>query len=164
MTAPNRKTGAALAGLIAVVVAGTTAVLTKPNEGMMRKPYRDPVGIKTVCYGETVNVQDRIYGSDECATMLRTRMARDYAAPLVACVPSLADPANVRPFGALADFAYNAGTAAACRSPMAKAFRAGKWADGCRAFVGYYTTAAGKRLPGLVRRRKEEAAYCMGAA
>lgn len=157
----KRLTGAPLAGLIAVVVAATAGTLTKVNEGTVLKPYLDPVGVKTVCTGETQNIEDRIYSAGECAVMLRTRMTRDYAPPLVKCVPDLADPAHAWQFGALLDFSYNAGWSAACKSPMARRFNAGDWAGGCKAFDGYYATARGRKLPGLVRRRREEMTYCL---
>lgn len=160
--ADKRVIGRALAALIASTVAIAAPILTEPNEGYRGDVYRDPAGIPTQCYGETVHINRGIvYTQAECAAKLRERMARDYAAPLVKCVPEFANPERRNAFGASSDFAYNAGAAAFCRSPMARKFNAGDWSGGCMAFVGYYVTAKGKRLNGLVRRRQEEARFCL---
>lgn len=157
----GRLKGTALTALIMATVAATTQ-FTTGFEGEKHKTYLDPVKIPTYCIGETENVDwSRVYTSGECQTLLRARMARDYAPKLVACVPDLADPKRNLAFRALLDASYNAGPAAACRSPMARAFNAGRWSDGCRAFVGWYETAKGFKLRGLVRRRAAERDFCL---
>jgi len=160
----NRLTGAALVALVVGTVA-MVAPTTESEEGKANRAYYDPAHILTVCYGETQGIEDRVYSDDECAARLRMRMARDYAPKLIGCVPDFADPRRQRAFAATLDAAYNAGPAAACRSPMARAFNAGRWAQGCGAFPGWYVTARvnGRptTLPGLVRRRREEAHFCL---
>lgn len=165
-TAKERMAAAIAA---AVVVA---APLTAGFEGLRLKPYKDPVGISTVCYGET-NVPMKVYSKDECGVFLRKHLAEVYAPPLLKCVPALVEPARKHEFAALLDFSYNAGPAAACRSPMAKDFIAGRWESGCRKFSatyvtkkgvkihGYYASAGGKEYPGLVRRRADETKLCL---
>jgi lysozyme len=160
----GRLKGPALVTLITVVTAAVAGALTQPNEGYVGKVYRDPAGYLTQCYGERQVDPSVIYSKDQCAAKLRVRMARDYAAPLIKCVPDFADPRFQWAFGAALDAAYNAGPAAVCRSPMARNFNAGKWAEGCVAFRGWYTTARGVQYPGLVRRRNEETAYCITGA
>lgn len=159
--AGKRLTGPALTMFIAATVATVAPVLTEPNEGYRGKAYRDPAGYLTQCYGERQVDPSVIYTKSECATKLRKRMARDYAPAIVKCVPDFADPANKWAFGAAIDASYNAGPAAVCRSPMAKAFNAGLWGAGCLMFVGWYDTARGKKYPGLVKRRQEEKTYCL---
>lgn len=167
--AQTKKERAAAAIAAAVVVA---APLAAGFEGLRTKPYKDPVGISTVCYGET-NVPMRVYSKDECGAFLRKHLTEVYAPKILKCVPEFIEPERVNEFAALLDFSYNAGPAAACKSPMAKAFNAGQWAQGCRAFSatyitkkgvkihGYYASAGGREYPGLVRRRATEAKVCL---
>jgi len=157
----KRLKGAALTSFIVVVVAGVSTSLTQPNEGYVGKAYLDPAGYLTQCYGERKVDPSVIYSKDQCATKLRTRMAKDYAPAIIKCVPDFADPANRLAFGSALDASYNAGPVAVCRSPMARAFLAGDWRTGCEAYPGWYDTARGVQYPGLVKRRGEEMSYCL---
>jgi lysozyme len=152
-----QRAGAALAAAVTIAVP-----LTATFEGLRTHPYRDPGdGRWTVCYGETER-ELRGYTRDECAILLKSREAKDYAPAVLKCVPGIDSRINV--FAASIDAAYNAGVKAFCRSPMAAAFRRGDFAAGCAAFDGWYVTAKGKRLRGLVRRRAAERALCEKAA
>jgi lysozyme len=137
------------------------APITASFEGLRTKPYLDPANIPTVCYGET-ELAMRVYSADECGQMLRARLAKDYAPHILDCLPQVADRPKV--FAALLDASYNAGWAAVCKSRMVDAFRSGN--DGCALFEGWYVTTRNRKtgvrvtLPGLVRRRKAEAALC----
>jgi lysozyme len=146
-------------GAIAAACALAIAALTANFEGLRTRPYHDPGdGRLTVCYGETER-EMRNYTPEECAMLLQARQERDYAPKVLKCVPGLADRRNA--FAASIDAAYNAGVAAFCRSRMARAFNQGKWVEGCNGFVGWYETAKGKKLRGLVRRRAAERALCL---
>lgn len=182
----HRLKGPALAAFIVASVAAVAPTLTQPNEGYVAKARPDPVGIMTGCYGETQAIDPlRVYSKSECGVLLRARMAKDYGPAVVRCVPDLADPAHAFALQATTDAAYNTGPRAFCRSRIAQLFNAHRWAEGCRAFIGWYTT--GKRrlrkgeharrgsvekviggvryevttLPGLVRRRREESNWCL---
>jgi lysozyme len=153
----KQRAGAAIAA--AVLVA---APLTASFEGLRTKPYHDPGdGRATVCYGETER-EMRVYTADECQVLLVARQQRDYAPAVLKCVPAIGSKPKI--FAASIDAAYNTGTAAFCRSPIAKRFNAGAWIGGCGAFHGWYTTAKGKPLPGLVRRRAAEQTLCLEGA
>ena len=163
MTPPPKRTiPAKTAGGIAAIALAVAAVapFLTAKEGVVTHPYRDPVGIPTVCVGETQNIEARNYSRDECGLMLRKRLAIDYAPGILNCVPGLVD--RPKAFAALLDFSYNGGIRAACKSPMAAHFRAGQWQRGCDAFRGYYVTARGVKLRGLVVRREGERLLCMG--
>ena len=148
---------AAIAAAVLLAVPMTAAF-----EGLRTKPYHDPGdGRLTVCFGETEREMRR-YTADECRVLLSARQQADYAPAVLKCVPAIATRKEI--FAAAIDASYNAGTAAFCRSPMARAFNAGKWAEGCAAFPRWYITAKGKALPGLVRRRNAEAALCRRGA
>jgi lysozyme len=153
---PRQKAGAAAAAISAAFLI--VSPLLMRSEGYVPKPYADPVGIKTVCWGHTgSDIQSRPYTKAECTAILE----RDFAAHaegVSACVPGI----EGRPFtyAAAVDFAFNAGVRTFCRSSMAKAFNRGQWATGCQAF-NLYKFAGGRVLPGLVKRRKEETALCL---
>jgi lysozyme len=163
MTEPKKvapKAGAAAAIAAAVALAAPVAMYF---EGLRTKPYRDPVGIPTVCYGETQRAM-RQYTPDECAVMLQARQSRDYAPQVLQCVPELADSQRVNAFAASIDFAYNAGSAAFCRSSMARGFNAGRWGAGCQAFGLYDKARVNGRLVvlrGLAKRRAAETTLCL---
>ena len=153
--------------LVALVGAGAAAILAAivPEfEGTRLVGYLDPVGIPTKCMGDTRNVVvGRRYTSEECRISLEEQLVA-HAGPVIACVPALAG--RTYQAAAAVSFAYNIGTGAFCRSTAARRFNAGDWRGGCRAFneddAGrpQWVTAAGIRLPGLVKRRAAERELC----
>ena len=163
----GQKAAAATAAAIAAAVA-IASPLAEKWEGFRGKAYLDPAQILTQCYGETVDVDpSRIYSQTECAAKLRARMAKDYAPPILKCIPSLIEPENKHAFGALLDASYNAGPVAVCNSRMAKAFNAGNYKGGCDGFEGWYTSARNRKTgvrtyyKGLINRRLDEKATCL---
>lgn len=155
---PLPKIPAAIAAAVLLAVP-----LTSAFEGLRTHPYADPIGKRTVCYGDT-EVRMRVYSADECGAMLRSRLAKDYAPHLLNCIPQLASKPSE--FAALLDASYNAGWLAVCNSNLAVNARKGAVGHVCAELASWYTTAldrrSGKRrtLPGLVRRRQAEAALC----
>ena len=126
-------------------------------EGTRLDPYRDVGGVLTVCTGET-RVEMRRYTPAQCDAMLQSAIRHDYGPPVLACVPELAD--NRYALAASIDAAYNAGTAAFCRSPMAARFRLRDWRAGCAAFAPWRATVKGRPVRGLQMRRRDEVALC----
>jgi len=145
------------AGLGAAVVM-LAAPLVAHWEGLSLTPYRDPVGILTVCYGET-HAEMRRYTQQECQLMLQESLA----AHGVAITPCLPDglPAHVQ--AASLSFAYNVGASAFCGSTMARKLKAGDIPGAC-AELSRWVYAKGQLLPGLVKRRAAERAMCEGRA
>lgn len=125
-------------------------------EGLRTDPYRDIVGVWTVCYGAT-RAPMRRYTAAECEAMLRAEAER-YADDVLQCVPALAD----RPYqlAASVSLAYNIGSGAFCRSKAARLFNAGDWRGGCDQFRRWIY-AGGKPARGLVNRRDAERELCM---
>jgi lysozyme len=182
---PQKLTKGQLAACIAAACAVAAPIAAK-WEGYSPKVYRDPANIQTYCFGETEHVDpSRIYSKDECATLLRQRMARDYAPHIAACLPEIAPNRFI--FGALLDSSYNAGWAGVCTSPMAALIKVGQLAKACNAMPHWYVTAryrgaarpaaamqkAGwywtgsswrKKFQGLVNRRNDEKAVCLKGA
>jgi lysozyme len=161
-----RRVGVAAASIALAV--GVCAPLTIESEGVRTRPYLDPVHIRTVCYGETSGIEDRVYSKDECADMLRARLAETYAPHLIDCMPGLVDePHPRRAFAALLDASYNAGPKAVC-GRFAPIFNAGRTAATCRALPGWSVSARDRqtgvirRLRGLEERRRRESRLCLG--
>lgn len=142
--------------LVAAAIAMAVPMIEK-WEGTRLNPYRDIVGIWTVCTGET-RVEMRRYTAAECRTMLEKAVRSDYGAAVLACTPAL----QSRPHALAASISltYNIGAAAYCRSSVAREFNAGHWRKGCDAF-GLWVNAGGKRVQGLVNRRADERALCL---
>lgn len=139
--------GAAAAGLIAVVAQ---------FEGKSNDPYKDIVGVWTVCYGET-RVEMRRYSDAECGEMLAEGLA-DFATPVLARNPELRghDPQVI----ATVSLAYNIGSHAYSRSTVARHFTAGRWRSACNGFLAW-NRAGGRPVAGLTKRREKERAICL---
>jgi len=147
-------------------------------EGFFATPYNDPAGYATVGYGyllgyRPVAPEDRrstwidrqqrpgILTEPEARRLLKKELAEKYepaVRPFFAPDAPLAG-AGQETFDALVSFVYNLGTASLSGIPgfetMGRAMKSGK-----RQAIGdamlLYTYAGGKKLPGLVRRRRAE--------
>lgn len=127
-------------------------------EGKRNDPYRDIVGVWTVCYGDTRNVTPGKRQTEaQCTDRLYEQIA-DHAKPVIACVPQLRG--RDAQLAASTSLAYNIGTAGFCRSTAAKRFRAGNWRGGCDAFL-MWNRAGGKVVKGLTNRRVKEREMCV---
>lgn len=157
-----------IAGVAAGAIAAASAVVMK-WEGYRADPYFDSVGVLTVCYGTTMDVQRRRYSRAECEAFL----ARDLeeAREIVrACIKA---PMLPHQEAALISFAYNVGPGregvrdGLCRlkngrQPQIRLkANAGDWVGAC-AELSNWTRAGGKRLLGLERRRADERRLCEG--
>lgn len=142
---------AAWLAIAVVIVAGF--------EGLYTHPYRDVVGVLTVCYGETAADQvdlKRTYTPQECKDMLARDLPK-YDAEIKKCIHVEMSP-NVE--AAVVSLAYNVGTAAVCRGSVAHALNDGDVRAACNAFMEY-THAGGRVIQGLVNRRNAERALCL---
>lgn len=144
--------GASLAAIIALATQ-----MIAPFEGKVNKPYLDPVGILTVCYGHTgKDIEKRPYTDAECLQLLETDVKTHATA--LNCVQT---PYKLREGAAFVSLAYNIGVAGFCKSSAAKAANAGDYATACEK-MKLHIKAKGKVLPGLVTRREFEGAICAG--
>jgi lysozyme len=147
----------------AIVVLGAGALaLAAPFvaqwEGKRNDPYRDIVGVWTVCYGDTRDVKPGQRQTDaQCQDRLYEQIA-DHAKPVVACVPQL--KGKDAQLAASVSLAYNIGTNAFCKSTVAKRFRAGDFKGACNGFMAW-RFAGGREVRGLVNRRTEEREMCL---
>lgn len=145
-----------LAGLIGGSAAIGLLALVGSWEGKRNEPYRDIVGVWTVCYGET-RVAMRRYSDAECKDMLADGLA-DFAGPVLVVNPELRGHDNQ--LVAAVSLAYNIGPVAYRRSTVARKFRAGDWRGACNAFLSW-SYAGGKQVKGLLNRRQAERRVCL---
>lgn len=137
--------------------AGFAAILTAlvlQWEGTSQDPYRDIVGVWTVCTGET-NVPMRRYTKAECEAMLADSLD-GYAAGVKRLTPRLQGYQLV----AATSLTYNIGEAAYARSTVRRRFNAGDLRGGCDAFL-VWRYAGGREVKGLKNRREAERQICL---
>lgn len=148
--------------LIALVGAACAAALIPTVtawEGTELVPYKDVVGVWTVCVGDTYNVTPgKVATKAECDARLERQLIA-HAKPIMECVPGLT---RNRPnqLAAATSLAYNIGSSGFCRSTVARRFNAGRWREGCDAFL-MWNKAGKKVVRGLTRRREAERQICL---
>lgn len=140
--------------LAAVLVAAVAAF-----EGLRTVAYRDPVGIPTICFGETrgVRIGDRKTAA-ECRTLLQNRLY-EFEAGVRSCL-LYPDKLPDGTYAAILSFAYNVGTNAFCQSTLKRKLDKGDIKGAC-AELPRWVKAKGVRLPGLVNRREAERKLCL---
>lgn len=145
------RRNAALAAIVITAVAGF--------EGLRREAYRDPVGIPTICFGETRGVRmGMVKTTEQCKDMLLESLI-DHERGMAKC---LKDPDALpdKTYGAFLSFAYNVGTGAFCRSTLKRLADRGELVAACKQ-LPRWTKAKGRTLRGLVKRRGEEMELCL---
>ena len=132
--------------------------LVRESEGFESAPYLCPAGVPTIGYGSTryadgrpVRLSDRAISQLQADEIMRVTL-REYEAAVRRYV---AVPLTQNQFDALVDFAYNAGPQNLRTSTLLKLLNAGDYA-GAAAQFDRWVFGAGKKLPGLVKRRKLE--------
>ena len=125
-------------------------------EGVRTVAYYDPVGIPTVCMGETRGVKiGDVYTLDQCKAMANGRVAEFAAGVEKALKVKVSD----KTFASFVSFTYNLGLGV-FTNKIAPMVNAGNTVGACKR-MGLYTMAHGITLPGLVKRRQEEVALCL---
>jgi lysozyme len=122
-------------------------------EGCKLEAYRCPAGIWTIGFGHTGDVLPGMKVTQHQAdTVLEYDLERFESA-----VGKLCPQANANQFSALVCFAFNVGVDALKSSTLLRKFLAGDVSGAAEEFLKW-THAAGKELPGLVKRRAAERA------
>lgn len=148
----NRLIGAVAGGAIAIA-----AVLIPSLEGVEYEPYRDVVGVLTVCYGHTGSdiISDKTYTEAECKAMLDKDLQ-----PFSRSVErSVKVPASEYQKAALISFSYNVGVKAFESSMLLKKLNAGDSRGACDE-MRRWNKAGGKVWKGLINRREVEREIC----
>ncbi|MEP4031817.1 peptidoglycan-binding protein [Roseibium polysiphoniae] len=138
------------------------------HEGFVSRGYLDPAGVVTIGYGFTMRSRVfaswwlKQYGSplkvgdslsrEEANRLLLTLLDEEYGPPVERALPHL----DQTQFDACVSVVYNLGPRALIWK-WAKALKAGQDTLAAQLLARTGTTAGGRRLPGLVRRRKDEA-------
>lgn len=138
-------------------LAAAAVALVGGFEGLRTYAYRDPVGIPTLCFGETrgVKMGDKATPT-ECKAMLADRLV-EFETGMMKCVKA---PLPDKSFTAFLSFTYNVGTGAFCKSTLARKLNSGDLRGACDELLKW-DRAAGIRLPGLTKRRMQERAICL---
>ena len=161
----NLATAAVVSGLTATFIS-IAANFIGGMEGKENTPYKDPVGVLTVCYGHTGNIEKRRYSDEECLALLEKDVAAH--AKALDCIHTPLQPREQLAFISLA---FNIGVAKFCggsgykTSTVVKKANSGDMPGACAAMSAWRNGCkAGKcsPLPGLVKRRAVERAVCEG--
>ncbi|HID4130782.1 TPA: lysozyme [Pluralibacter gergoviae] len=157
MSPALRKSVMAAIGGGAIAIA--TAMLSGKDglEGRQHVPYRDVVGVLTVCDGHTGKdiVPGRRYSDAECDALTRAdlqRIARQVDLHIKV-------PATETQRAAIYSWAYNVGTTAAINSTLLKKLNAKDYAGAC-AELKRWVYAGGQKWRGLMNRRDVEYQVC----
>jgi lysozyme len=131
--------------------------LAKHFEGCHLTPYYCPAGVLTCGWGSTgPDVFPGKPWSQEYADMRLGQDAIRFAAGTLAACPGLAQESDAR-LSAITDFAYNLGLGRLRASTLRIRINAGQW-DKAGTELRRWVYGGGRKLRGLVLRRKAEAA------
>lgn len=132
--------------------------IIKECEGFRSKPYKCPAGVATIGYGSTryldgkpVKMTDAPITEAQAADLMKLSL-REYEAAVLRYVKA---PINQNQFDALVDFAYNVGAQNLRSSTLLRLLNLGQYSAAASEF-GKWAYAAGKKMDGLVKRRKLE--------
>lgn len=144
-----------VAAVLSLSAAGITGIAL--HEGSVNKVYLDPVGIPTACVGHTSTVTHADVGKyvpqSTCDYLLR----KDAAVAERAVKRCVTVPVTQGQYDALVDLTFNIGGTNFCRSTLVRKHNAGDCVGATKEFIRW-RFAKGKELPGLVSRRKHNAA------
>lgn len=139
------------------------AELCRHFEGFRSKPYICPAGYPTIGYGTVfkpdgtrVTMEDSPITKQVAEDWLIQELRNNYIAGVLKASPILISYPEA--LGAIGDFAYNLGVPRYRSSTLRRKINAGDWAAAKEQLMRW-TKAGGRELPGLVRRRKAEAAF-----
>jgi lysozyme len=138
------------------------AALCRPFEGLALKPYMCPAGFPTIGYGTVfkpdgtkVTMDHPPITKELAEEWLQHELRHNYLAGVLKSSPHLVKYPRV--LAAMADFAYNLGVARYRASTLRKKIDNEDW-DAAKEELMKWTRGGGRVLPGLVKRRKAEAA------
>lgn len=126
--------------LTAIVTAAMAigAPMTMGFEGIKLEPYYDSVGVKTVCVGETENVENRKYTKKECLD--RFNVQYGFYSLRTSGFYNETGAQTVTPeiHAAMTDMSYNVGLGTVKKSSMIRYLNAGQPKMACDAILRYH--------------------------
>lgn len=135
------------------------AFLVAPNEGKVNTTYVDPVGILTVCYGNTGKeaAKGKVYTDDQCLDQLAVSL-KEHDKQMMSYVHV---PVTDFQHAAILSFTYNVGVGSFRSSTLLKKLNAKDYTGACNE-LPKWNKAGDKVLTGLVTRREAERQICLG--
>ena len=144
------------------------AELCRRFEGFRAKPYLCPANVPTIGYGSThysdgrkVTLDDPPITEPQARLLLLHELMHNYGPGTVRQCPGLLALAlttnDWRKLNAIVDFAYNLGVGRLQTSTLRRKINAQDW-EGAKEQLLLWVRGGGRVLPGLVTRRKAEAA------
>lgn len=154
MNLKQKVAAVASAGVVSIAIT-----MISYFEGVHYEPYRDVVGVLTVCYGHTGNdiIQNRLYTQQECDALLQKDFIKIQRQVDALVKVSLDNHTKA----SLYSFAYNVGIKAFSNSTLLKKLNAGDQHGACEE-MKRWIYAGGKVWKGLINRREMEFALCHG--
>lgn len=124
------------------------------HEGFSPTPYICPARVKTIGYGHVIEAGENFPAaiSEKEAQMI---LQRDVGAAEHAVLRLIAVPLTNGQFDALVSFTFNLGSGALQRSILRRKVNRGEHEEVPQELMKW-VWAAGRKLPGLIRRRAEE--------
>jgi GH24 family phage-related lysozyme (muramidase) len=152
-------------GVLAGAAAAIMAAGLAGHEGVRLVAYSDPIGIPTICLGQTAGVKlGQVATLEQCQAWAGKDAMRAVEIVLD-CNPNT--DFTPHQLAAYADIAYNVGPRPVCdlqSSTMARLLHANKAAEACREFPKWDKARLAGRmvaLPGLTKRRAHNMQTCM---
>lgn len=126
-------------------------------EGLRQQAYKDPVGIPTICFGETKDVKmGQTKTLANCQGMLEGSLI-DANRAVDGCVSV---PISDNQRTAFVSFTYNVGVTGFCKSTLVKKLNGYDYQGACDELLRW-KYAKGIILPGLAKRRTAERDLCL---
>jgi lysozyme len=152
----------AIARLKASAKIGAVALaLVAAAEGLQTVAYMDPVGIPTICFGETRGVKMGDAATvEQCRTMLADRLA-EFSAGVDKCLTRRVPDES---YAAFLSLAYNTGLGNFCASTLVRKANAGDVRGACDELLRWDKARVGGVLiviRGLTKRRQLERDLCL---
>ena len=145
--------------LAALTLSASALVGIALHEGYRGEAYTPvPGDVPTIGFGTTggVKMGDKI--TPEKALVRALQDVQKFEGALKQCVTV---PLHQHEYDAYVSFSYNVGSGAFCKSTLVKKLNAGDYTGACNE-LRKWVYFKGQPLPGLVKRRNEEADKCLG--
>ncbi|MBJ8975078.1 lysozyme [Citrobacter freundii] len=159
---PPKLKNSVIAAIPAGAIAIAAALITGPTgndglEGVRYQPYRDVVGVWTVCYGHTG--RDIMLGKTYTETECKALLDKDLSTVARQINPYIKVPIPETTRGALYSFVYNVGTVNFKTSTLLRKINQGDIQGACEQ-LKRWNKAGGVVWKGLITRREIEREVC----
>ena len=130
--------------------------LIKKWEGFSLKPYLCPAGLPTIGWGHVISEAEAVkYASGITLDVANALFARDVRIAEAGVIALITAPLTANQFAALVSFTFNLGAGRLRASTLRRKVNARDYTGAADEF-SKWVFAAGRKLPGLIKRRAEE--------